>query len=235
MVTQIQLGDITVEVIRKKIKNIHLSVYPPAGRVRISAPNRMDLATIRVFAISKEGVACELYYPKGYKRGENGPSIATDPGTGGILWLTRNKTGSNVTYSLSKSSESDDKNSSLKGISISVASKALKGHLGIAKAENENVVFSGWAADIKNSLLPEAIIIFVNGRFFYSGKCNLDRPDVAKAYSKPALAKAGFRYAFPISSLEDLSNCEVRIFAVSQKGMASELIYPEGYKWGKKD
>lgn len=53
MVTQIKLGDIAVEVVQKDIKNIHLSVYPPAGRVRISAPLRMNLDTIRVFAISK--------------------------------------------------------------------------------------------------------------------------------------------------------------------------------------
>ncbi len=37
----------------KDIKNVHLSVYPPSGRVRISAPLRMSLDTIRVFAISK--------------------------------------------------------------------------------------------------------------------------------------------------------------------------------------
>jgi predicted metal-dependent hydrolase len=53
MVTQLQLGDIAVDVVLKDIKNIHLSVYPPAGRVRISAPRRMSLDTIRVFAISK--------------------------------------------------------------------------------------------------------------------------------------------------------------------------------------
>ena len=39
----------------KDIKNVHLSVYPPTGRVRISAPQRMSLDTIRVFAISKLG------------------------------------------------------------------------------------------------------------------------------------------------------------------------------------
>src|ERR1700674_5696678 len=53
MVTKIDLGEIAVEVVKKDIKNIHLSVYPPAGRVRISAPLRMNLETIRVFAISK--------------------------------------------------------------------------------------------------------------------------------------------------------------------------------------
>jgi hypothetical protein len=53
MVTQIHLGEIAVDVVKKDIKNIHLSVYPPAGKVRISAPLRMDLDTIRVFAITK--------------------------------------------------------------------------------------------------------------------------------------------------------------------------------------
>lgn len=47
------LGNIEIEVEQKDIKNIHLSVYPPNGRVRIAAPSKMDLDTIRVFAISK--------------------------------------------------------------------------------------------------------------------------------------------------------------------------------------
>ena len=55
MTSQIKLGDITVDVIRKDIKNIHLSVYPPNGSVRVSAPSRMELDTIRVFATSKLG------------------------------------------------------------------------------------------------------------------------------------------------------------------------------------
>jgi hypothetical protein len=52
---QIHLGDIPVDVVQKAIKNIHLSVYPPHGKVRIAAPLHMDLDTIRVFAISKLG------------------------------------------------------------------------------------------------------------------------------------------------------------------------------------
>jgi predicted metal-dependent hydrolase len=55
MATVLELGEIAVEVVKKDIKNIHLSVYPPKGRVRISAPMRMNLDTIRVFAISKLG------------------------------------------------------------------------------------------------------------------------------------------------------------------------------------
>lgn len=53
MPTEIKLGDVAVDVVLKDIKHLHLSVHPPTGRVRISAPLRMSLDTIRVFAISK--------------------------------------------------------------------------------------------------------------------------------------------------------------------------------------
>lgn len=55
MGTQIELGGIVLEIVKKDIKNIHLSVYPPHGKVRVSAPLRMKTDTIRVFAISKLG------------------------------------------------------------------------------------------------------------------------------------------------------------------------------------
>jgi len=51
----IELGDICLDVIHKDIKNVHLSVHPPNGRVTISAPTQMDLETIRLFSISKLG------------------------------------------------------------------------------------------------------------------------------------------------------------------------------------
>jgi len=53
MVMQLEFGGVSVDVLRKDIKHLHLSVHPPTGRVRISAPARMDLDAIRVFAISK--------------------------------------------------------------------------------------------------------------------------------------------------------------------------------------
>ncbi len=53
MEAQLNLGGISIDVVLKDIKNVHLSVYPPTGRVRISAPKRMNLDAIRIFAISK--------------------------------------------------------------------------------------------------------------------------------------------------------------------------------------
>jgi predicted metal-dependent hydrolase len=53
MGTTLKLGSLTVDVVKKDIKNVHLGVYPPEGKVRISAPLRMSSENIRLFAISK--------------------------------------------------------------------------------------------------------------------------------------------------------------------------------------
>ena len=52
---QITISNIKIDVVRKNIKNIHLAVYPPTGRVRIAAPLSVDEDAIRLFAISKLG------------------------------------------------------------------------------------------------------------------------------------------------------------------------------------
>ena len=46
---------IPVAVIRKDIKNLHLSVYPPEGQVRVSAPLRLDDDAIRLAVVSRLG------------------------------------------------------------------------------------------------------------------------------------------------------------------------------------
>lgn len=51
----IQLGEVTILVTRKDIKNIHLSVYPPDGRVTLVAPSATRLEVARAYAISKLG------------------------------------------------------------------------------------------------------------------------------------------------------------------------------------
>jgi len=51
----IHFSGLAAEVERKEIRNVHLSVYPPNGRIRIAAPLHMSLPTIRAFAITKLG------------------------------------------------------------------------------------------------------------------------------------------------------------------------------------
>ncbi|MBF0120599.1 MAG: M48 family metallopeptidase [Desulfobacterales bacterium] len=52
---QITVNNITIDVVRKDIKNIHLAVYPPSGKVRIAVPLKVNEDSIRLFAISKLG------------------------------------------------------------------------------------------------------------------------------------------------------------------------------------
>lgn len=47
------LGDIEIELVQKSIRNVHLSVLPPHGHVRIAAPLHLSQETIRLYAISK--------------------------------------------------------------------------------------------------------------------------------------------------------------------------------------
>ena len=42
-----------VDVIYKDIKNLHISVYPPVGRVRVAAPQRTDEDTIRLAIVQR--------------------------------------------------------------------------------------------------------------------------------------------------------------------------------------
>jgi len=53
MTATIQIGDLIVEVTQKDIKNLHLSVHPPLGRVSIAAPRHLSVSAIRAFAIGK--------------------------------------------------------------------------------------------------------------------------------------------------------------------------------------
>ena len=47
------IRDIPVEVVRKAIKNLHLAVYPPDGRVRIAVPEHITDDSIRLAVISR--------------------------------------------------------------------------------------------------------------------------------------------------------------------------------------
>lgn len=52
---QVVVSNISVEVIRKNIKNMHLAVLPPDGRVRVSAPTQLTDEAITMFVRTKLG------------------------------------------------------------------------------------------------------------------------------------------------------------------------------------
>jgi predicted metal-dependent hydrolase len=52
---EIAVNGVLVEVVRKEIKNLHVGVYPPDGRVRVAAPLRMAEDAVRLAVISRLG------------------------------------------------------------------------------------------------------------------------------------------------------------------------------------
>lgn len=65
---QITISNTTIDVVRKDIKNLHLGVYPPTGRVRIAAPLRVNDEAVRLFAISK--IAWIKKHQRGFEKQE---------------------------------------------------------------------------------------------------------------------------------------------------------------------
>lgn len=48
-----EVSGLKIDVIKKDIKNMHLSVYPPNGRIRLAAPKSLDNEAIRLFIVDK--------------------------------------------------------------------------------------------------------------------------------------------------------------------------------------
>lgn len=55
MLEILKFNDIEVELSQKEIKNVHLRVHPPLGRVTLSAPDSMNKEHLRVYISSKLG------------------------------------------------------------------------------------------------------------------------------------------------------------------------------------
>lgn len=51
--TYLTVAGIGIDVVYKDIKNLHVSVYPPVGRVRVAAPHHLDQDTIRLAVIQR--------------------------------------------------------------------------------------------------------------------------------------------------------------------------------------
>ncbi|GGB93820.1 metal-dependent hydrolase [Marivita lacus] len=48
-----QIGDIDVEIVRKKIKNLHIGCYPPQGRVRVAVPEHLSDDAVRLAVLTR--------------------------------------------------------------------------------------------------------------------------------------------------------------------------------------
>ena len=101
--------------------------------------------------------------------------------------------------------------------------------LGYARAtideESGTVSIRGWAASIEQSEFGVTILIFQDNELLHSGTPRTIRPDVTAAYPEWAGLTPGFTFELPLDMFANLTETEVRVFALTQEGPVSELGY----------
>lgn len=117
------------------------------------------------------------------------------------------------------------------GESIPVTEDAVQGWLDRVRTFGGVVEMSGWAGDPKRHKPAERIVVFRNGQWLRSGRPDVQRDDVAQAHQDPSLAASGFSIQLSDSKLDIGFGTEIRLFAISDAGVASELGYPRNYRW----
>lgn len=130
-------------------------------------------------------------------------------------------------YSIAVANGNSETLVSADGESIPIIPDAINGRLDVIHIQDTHMQFAGWAADVAHSELVAMIMIFLADKSFYAGTPNrVNRPDVASMFNDPSLRKAGFSYDFPVTLGEGVTNPNIRVFAVSKRGFASELSHP---------
>ena len=113
------------------------------------------------------------------------------------------------------------------GREIHVVPKAMDGVLDVVREQGDRVVFRGWASDGSHRRPADQVAVFVNGKAKHANHTVERRRDVAGYFNVSTLTESGFSIVFPKRVFEQDPAVEVRVFAISSEGMASELRYGE--------
>lgn len=114
---------------------------------------------------------------------------------------------------------------------VSVELDALQGWVDRAKLDQHQLELAGWAVDSRNMSLSHAVWVVVNGRLIHTRQTTVPRPDVVGALKTAVFQQAGFSVSLSLGKTADLGGraLEVRVFAISKDGVASEFCYPSDY------
>ncbi len=117
------------------------------------------------------------------------------------------------------------------GGTFSVESHQIDGRVHRGVVRDDVIMIRGWAADVEEAEPPAVILVFENGEFRFSGTAGRARRGRGRG---PAIKGASFELTIPKSVFSDLESAELRFFAVSNRGYASELRTSRNFRWRKK-
>lgn len=146
--------------------------------------------------------------------------VTTSPG-GVTVRATRGAAG--VTYALLPAGEGGLRIAVSDGRTMPVVPGALAGGADGTRQRVDGMALVGWAADLEHGRPADTVLVFVDSEFRFATRTGTNRPDVARRYGNPDLARAGFHVHLPSILFRDIRHADVRVFALSRQGVASEL------------
>ncbi|MFT7462201.1 MAG: hypothetical protein ACI9EF_000539 [Pseudohongiellaceae bacterium] len=108
------------------------------------------------------------------------------------------------------------------GRRLSVSPEALRGRCRVVEAASGDVAVSGWAFDPQGAGAVEAVVVFAGQRFLLAVDANGVSPSLVPLFGEAA-AQASYRATLQHERLQGAKLSELRVFAVSARGIASEL------------
>ena len=111
------------------------------------------------------------------------------------------------------------------GNSIPVVPRAMDGVVEAVREQGDRLVVRGWASDGAHREPADQVAVFLNGQAKHENLTRASRRDLSERFDVPALRKAGFKVVVRKPSVEGPAALEVRVFAISLEGVASELRY----------
>ena len=113
---------------------------------------------------------------------------------------------------------------------IPIKPESLRGDLEYARVDGGTIEFFGWAMDLAAKDIVDRIVIFEDGQYVYSGVTGMPREE-GELYDAANVLLVGFQIIVPENLFRAPGHSDIRIFAISRHGYASELKYFENYTW----
>lgn len=116
---------------------------------------------------------------------------------------------------------------SSEGIEYYFSKKNLRGHLDGTLVKDNLVKLVGWAADVIEPEPHMSIVVFNNNKSISIRETGTKRAGVARLFNNEDLLHSGFAFHIPLESIG--KDNDIRVFVISEKGFARELVYYKDY------